>query len=147
MAALEIFAEGDDALSPLPSRRALHAVSSLDRAHSYRVGPLVANRRAARARMKARRRRNSLVALVAVSLVVLAWPGHAFGGTNGVGLSTDLASSSTLSSGMVYVVEPGDTISSIARELNPVSPWTARRALVAELHSRDVVVGEHVLIP
>ena len=97
--------------------------------------------------MKARRRRSALAALVLVSLVLLAWPGHAFGGTNGVGLSTDLASSSTLSSGMVYVVQPGDTISSIAREVNPVSPSIAREALVAELRSQDVVSGEHVLIP
>ena len=145
MAAVEMFADDDDAISP--SRSTLRVVASLDRAPNYRVGPLVANRRAARARMKARRRRSTLAALVAVSLVVLAWPGHAFGGTNGVGLSTDLASSSTLSSGMVYVVQPGDTVSSIARELNPVSPSTARRALVAELQSQHVIVGEHVLIP
>jgi hypothetical protein len=113
----------------------------------YPQGPLVANRRAARARMKARRRRSALAALVVASLVILAWPGHAFGGTNGVGLSTDLASSSTLSSGMVYVVQPGDTVATIARQLNPTDPTTARRALVAELRSDVVVTGEHVLIP
>jgi len=145
MAAVEMFVEDDDAGES--SRRALRVVAPLGSAPRYRVGPLVANRRAARARMKARRRRSALAALVLVSLVLLAWPGHAFGGTNGVGLSTDLASSSTLSSGMVYVVQPGDTISSIAREVNPVSPSIARRALVAELRSQDVVSGEHVLIP
>ena len=145
MAAMEMFVEDDDAGES--SRRALRVVAPLGFAPRYRVGPLVANRRAARARMKARRRRSALAALVLVSLVLLAWPGHAFGGTNGVGLSTDLASSSTLSSGMVYVVQPGDTISSIAREVNPVSPSIAREALVAELRSQDVVSGEHVLIP
>lgn len=145
MAAVEMFV--DDVEVTPPSRRALHVVSSVEIKPSYRVGPLVANRRAARARMKARRRRSALAALVVISLVVLAWPGHAFGGTNGVGLSTDLASSSTLSSGMVYVVQPGDTVASIARLVNPVSPATARRAIVAELRSQVVVTGEHVLIP
>jgi hypothetical protein len=97
--------------------------------------------------MKVRRRRSALAVLVLASLVLLAWPGHAFGGTNGVGLSTDLASSSTLSSGMVYVVQPGDTLATIARTLNPVNPSVARSALVAELHASVVISGEHVLIP
>ncbi len=113
----------------------------------YRRGPLVANRRAARARMKRRRRRSALAALVVISLVLLAWPGHAFGGTNGVGLSTDLASSSTLSSGMVYVVQPGDSLVTIAQLVNPVNPSLALRALTTELRSNVVIAGEHVLIP
>jgi len=145
MAAVEMMPreyESPDSLRPL-----LRAVPQLPEAATYRQGPLVANRRAARARMKARRRRTAVVALLLVSLVILAWPGHAFGGTNGVGLSSDVASSSTLSSGMVYVVQPGDTISSIARELNPVDPSIARRALVAELRSEVVIAGEHLLIP
>jgi outer membrane lipoprotein-sorting protein len=97
--------------------------------------------------MKQRRRRSAVGALLVATFVLLAWPGHAFGGTNGVGLSTDLATSSTLSSGMVYVVQPGDTLASIAHTVNPVSPSLARRALVSELHSSVVVTGEHVLIP
>jgi hypothetical protein len=97
--------------------------------------------------MKKRRRRSALVAMVLASFVLLAWPGHAFGGTNGVGLSTDLASSSTVSSGMVYVVQAGDSIDTIARLVNPVNPSVARRALVKELDSSVVVTGEHVLIP
>jgi predicted anti-sigma-YlaC factor YlaD len=132
---------------PASSRPNLHVVAPREDIPHYRRGPLVANRRAARARMKARRRRSALVAVVLASLVLLAWPGHAFGGTNGVGLSTDLATSSTLSSGMVYVVQPGDTVDSIARKLNPVDPALARHALIAELRSNAVVDGEHVLIP
>lgn len=145
MAAVEMYSEFSDT-DGYP-QHALRVVAASGPSSHVRVGPLVANRRAARARMKARRRRSVLAALFTVSLVLLAWPGHAFGGTNGVGLSTDLASSSTLSSGMVYVVQPGDTISSIAREVNPVSPTMARAALVAELRSQVVVAGEHVLIP
>ena len=104
-------------------------------------------RRAARLRML-RRRRRTLAALVLVAcLVILAWPGHAFGGTTGAGLSSDLAGSSVLASGMVYVVQPGDSVASIAALMNPVDPELARRALVHELRSSVVVAGEHVLIP
>lgn len=145
MAAVELLPEEVD--GPVGERVSLHLVSDANVATAFRSGPLVANRRAARARMKARRRRSALVAGLLVSLVLLAWPGHAFGGTNGVGLSTDLASSSTLSSGMVYIVQPGDSLMSIARQLNPVNPTLARRALESELRSDVVIVGEHVLIP
>jgi hypothetical protein len=48
---------------------------------------------------------------------------------------------------MVYVVQKGDTIDTIARAVNPVNPTIARTMLVSELHSHDVVAGEHVLIP
>jgi hypothetical protein len=81
------------------------------------------------------------------ALSVLAVPGHVFGATTGAGLSSDLATSSVLASGMDYVVQPGDTITSIAREMNPTDPTEARSLLVAELGSSVVVPGEHVLIP
>lgn len=129
------------------SRPVLRMVAASDAPANYLRGPLVTTRRAARARMKTRRRRSALAAVVVSGLVLLAWPGHAFGGTNGVGLSTDLASSSTLSSGMVYVVQPGDTLASIARVINPVDPARALGALVGELRSQVVITGEHVLIP
>ncbi len=145
MAAVEMLPR--ELKSPTTSHPQLHVVSIRDDAARYGQGPSVADRRAARARMKVRRRRSVGVAAVFVSLVLLAWPGHAFGGTNGVGLSTDLATGSTLSSGMVYVVQPGDTVSSIARLLNPVQPSLAVRALEGELRSTVVVAGEHVLIP
>jgi hypothetical protein len=145
MAVVEMFPseyEIDRSLRPT-----LRVVLMEPEAPQYRRGPLVANRRAARARMKQRRRRSAIAALVVGSLVLLAWPGHAFGGTNGVGLSTDLASSSTLSSGMVYVVQTGDTVNTIATLADPVDPSLARRALINELRSSVIVAGEHVLIP
>ena len=95
-----------------------------------------------------RRRRRSLVAFaLLLGLVILAWPGHAFGGETGAGLPGDLANSSVLASGMNYVVQPGDTVTSIARMMNPVDPKVARADLVRELDSTVVVPGEHVLIP
>jgi hypothetical protein len=81
------------------------------------------------------------------ALTVLAFPGHMFGATTGAGLSTDLAGSSTLASGMDYVVQPGNTVNSIAREMNPTNPSLARSLLVRELGSTVVVTGEHILIP
>jgi len=81
------------------------------------------------------------------AVAILAVPGHVFGATTGAGLSTDLANSSVLASGMNYVVQPGDTVAVIAREMNPVDPAAARAQLVAELGSSVVVPGEHVLIP
>jgi hypothetical protein len=95
-----------------------------------------------------RRRRRVLVALVLVgALTILALPGHTFGATTGAGLSTDLATSSVLASGTDYVVQPGDTLNSIARQVNPVQPSYARTLLERELGSSMVVPGEHVLIP
>jgi hypothetical protein len=113
----------------------------------FRTGPTLANRRAVRARMMKRRRRTLVSFALLLGLVILAWPGHAFGGETGAGLPTDLANSSVLASGMNYVVQPGDTVNSIARMMNPVDPKVARAALVSELDSSVVVPGEHVLIP
>jgi hypothetical protein len=94
------------------------------------------------------RRRRTLVACALVAgLVILSWPGLAFGGTTNTGLPTDLANSSVLASGMIYVVQPGDTVSSIAAMVNPVDPKIVRAELVHELGSPYVVPGEHVLIP
>jgi len=113
----------------------------------FRTGPTLTNRRAARARMMKRRRRTLVALALLLGLVILAWPGHAFGGETGAGLPSDLANSSVLASGMNYVVQPGDTVSSIARMINPVDPNVARTALVRELDSSVVVPGERVLIP
>lgn len=111
------------------------------------AGPGLAARRARRLRARARRRALALGVAVAAALCVLAVPGHSFGATSGTGLSTDLSGAAVLASGEVYVVQPGDTVASIARAMNPVDPAEARALLVHELRSSVVVVGEHVLIP
>jgi hypothetical protein len=120
---------------------------SIQVAEPLRIGRPLAARRAARARML-RRRRRTLVALgLVIGLIILALPGAAFGGVTGAGLPGDLANSSVLASGMVYVVHPGDNVNSIAAMMNPVDPAAARRDLVRQLGSSVVVPGEHVLIP
>lgn len=140
MAAVEVeFEEFDDHERPY-----LRLVST---APVFRTGPSLANRRASRARMMKRRRRTLVAFALLAGLVILAWPGHAFGGETGAGLPSDLANSSVLASGMNYVVQPGDTVNSIARLMNPLDPKVARADLVRELDSAVVVPGEHVLIP
>jgi hypothetical protein len=114
---------------------------------SLRTGPTIAQRRAARARMMQRRRRTIVALALVAGVVVLSFPGHAFGGVTGAGLSTDLANSSVLASGMDYVVHTGDSISSIAKLMNPVDPSIAREALVDQIDSTVVVPGEHIVIP
>jgi hypothetical protein len=112
-----------------------------------RIGVPVERRRAARARMVRRRRRSALALGVVMSMVVLVWPGHAFGGVTGSGVSVDGATGALLTPGMVYIVHEGDSVSAIARLVNPGDPALAQRAIVAELGSSFVVPGEHVLIP
>lgn len=113
----------------------------------FRHGPTLTQRRAARARTVQRRRRAVVGFVLLSALTILALPGHTFGATTGAGLSTDLANSSVLASGMDYVVQPGDTVDLIAKSVNPVDPSLARSLLVQELGSSVVVPGEHVLIP
>jgi hypothetical protein len=45
------------------------------------------------------------------------------------------------------VVHTGDSISSIAKLMNPVDPSIAREALVDQIDSTVVVPGEHIVIP
>jgi len=111
------------------------------------TGAPLAQRLAARRRQR-RGRRRVLVALALLgAFAVLATPGRLLGSSTASGLSTDLANSSVLAAGMDYVVQPGDTLGSIARDVNPDDPARARALLVKELGSSVVVAGEHVLIP
>ena len=109
--------------------------------------PRVIKRRRSRARLRRRRQRFAALLVLAGALTILALPGHVYGATTGAGLSTDLANSSVLASGMDYVVQPGDSVTSIARDMNPTDPTEARSLLVSELGSSVVVPGEHLLIP
>ncbi len=142
MAAVEILQ------SPVSVAPALRVVSPPTTGAAPRFdGVGVHERLARRRRARARRRALALGALVVLSLMVLAVPGHSFGATSPTGLSSDLAGSSVLAAGELYVVQPGDTLAGIARAMNPVDPVEARALLVSELHSTVVVAGEHVLIP
>ena len=129
------------------ARPQLRLVTFESSPQSPRSGPTVAQRRAARAIMLKRRRRTLVVLALLAGLTILALPGVAFGGVASSGLSSDLNNGATLAPGMVFVVQPSDSLTSIARLMNPADPSKARDQLVHELGSTVVVRGEHVLIP
>jgi hypothetical protein len=112
-----------------------------------RTGPSLARRRAKRALMLRRRRRTLVALALLAGLTILALPGVAFGGVSSSGLSSDLNNNAALAPGMVFVVQSGDSINTIASLVNPADPSKARAQLVHELDSTVVVRGEHVLIP
>jgi hypothetical protein len=145
MAAVEIIEYEESHV--LATRPYLRLVEVAATPVARRTGPTIAQRRAARARMMHRRRRTMVVLALVAGGALLAFPGHAFGGVTGAGLSTDLANSSVLASGMNYEVKPGDSVGSIAALMNPVNPSTARDALVDQIDSTVVVPGEHIVIP
>lgn len=145
MAAVEVLEDSD--IGQVAAGPFLRLVCAPSIPQPLRCGPSVRQRRRQRALFVQRRRRALVAVVMACALTVLALPGHVFGATTGAGLSTDLATSSVLASGMDYVVQPGDTLGSIARDVNPVDPSEARTLLAHELGSSVVVSGEHVLIP
>ena len=145
MAAVELV--GTEEFSELKDRTHLRLVAPQTEVTRYRTGPSVAQRRAVHTRARQRRQRALVALALMAGLAVLSLPGHAFGGETGAGLPTDLANNTVLASGMDYVVQPGDTVVSIARLMNPLDPSRARSVLVRQLDSNVVVPGEHVLIP
>lgn len=145
MAAVESFQFEE--IAEVVERPDLRLITTVREQWEPRRGRPLALRRTARARQLQRRRRTLVVLALVAGLVILSWPGHAFGSTTGAGLPSDLANSSILASGMEYVVQPSDTVNSIAAMMNPVSPAIARVALIHEIGSTVVVPGEHILIP
>ena len=145
MAAIQI--EEFEVLTSEEAMPYLRLVTAQNTPQSFRTGVPLAVRREARELRRKRRIRLYAGLVLAGALVILLMPGAAFGGVTGTGLSTDIASSAELASGMVYVVQPGDTLSSISKMVNPVSPQNARTVLVAQLGSSVVIAGEHILIP
>ena len=145
MAAIQI--EEFEVLTSEEAMPYLRLVTAQNTPQSFRTGVPLAVRREARELRRKRRIRLYAGLILAGALVILLMPGAAFGGVTGTGLSTDIASSAELASGMVYVVQPGDTLSSISKMVNPVSPQKARTVLAAQLGSSVVITGEHILIP
>ena len=144
MAVARVF---EDEWSPVRDELVRLRVVRAPTAQRFMTGVPVSLRRAARERMMRRRRRAVLVFGIVASVVILAWPGHAFGGVTSSGANADANLNSTLTAGMVYVVQPGDTISSIARVVNSTNVNHVKSELIKELRSSVVLAGEHVLIP
>ena len=84
--------------------------------------------------------RRLLLGLVAVGLLVLlALPIRAIGGHPIAG--------SAPAAGQVYVVQNGDSLTSIARQVAPDHTPSLVQRLAAETGSSTIVPGEHLLIP
>ncbi len=100
----------------------------------------------ASARAAAVRRRHILLAVVAVALLVaLAAP---WSGKTVNGLATPGPAQATLSAHSVYIVQPGDTLWSIARRLDPQGdPRPTMTALGVQAGGDTVRPGERLILP
>lgn len=83
--------------------------------------------------------RRIFVILAAGMLAALAAPVAALAGTGGA--------SPHPVAGTTYVVQPGDTLRSIALSVDPGDPGPLIARMTAETGSATVVAGEHIAIP
>ncbi len=90
------------------------------------------------------RRRRTILAMMGLALALLAFP---LGGFGGASHTTESASAAQIH-GSTYVVEPGDSLWSIAERVDPSGD---PRPLVSEMASKlgtyTVVPGEQITIP
>ncbi len=115
---------------------------------SFRLGRDVTERRQHRASARVRRRRLvfGLGAMVLVGLLSLPIP--VLGGVTLSGKATPGGNAAGLVDGSVYVVQQGDTLSSIAQRINPGGNTAALVAQMAEqVGSPNIVAGEHLILP
>lgn len=108
-----------------------------------RAGGDVTVRRRARVTRQTRRRRAVAGLLVAGALALLALPVSALGGR-----AATAAPSGHVTGGVTYVVQPGDTLWSIATRFEQGGDTRALvRALAAETGSAAVAPGERLVVP
>lgn len=100
----------------------------------------------AAARAAALRRRHILLAVVAIGLLVaLAAP---WSGKGNGGLATPGPAPATLSAHSVYIVQPGDTLWSIAERLDPQGdPRPTMTALSQQAGGDTLRPGERLILP
>lgn len=145
---MEEMAEDDDEEpevppAPAPPAAASPRLAALDVRPVVRHGTDVAMRR--RRRAAAQRRRRAVVGCVAVSAVAvaLALPLRVLGGQ-----AAPTARPVAVAAGSVYVVQPGDTLWSIAERLDHGGdPRALAVAIAGETGSDVVVPGERIAIP
>lgn len=112
-----------------------------------RHGEDVALRRARRAAAVRRRRRLLLATAVAGLVTLLALPLSALGGASPA-QSSVRATGATVTGATVYVVQPGDTLWSIAERFDHGgNPRPLVEAIARETRSATVVPGERIDIP
>jgi hypothetical protein len=119
-----------------------------DEPRSWATGRDVTERRQRRAQLQRRRRRVVVGIALCVVVVMLALPLRALGTVTVSGQQTPGGTPAGLLDGSVYVVQPGDTLASIAERINPDANQGALVSVMArELGSRVIVPGEHVVLP
>jgi len=112
-----------------------------------KVGTDVAARRRARAARRVRRRRLAVSVLVGALLVLLALPVSLLGG-RAVTASPPVRPVAATGAGVTYVVQPGDTLWSIATGFDRGGdPRALVSALASELGSETVFPGERIRLP
>jgi hypothetical protein len=87
------------------------------------------------------------VAVVVAALILLALPLRALGAVTVDGRATPGGAPAGLAPGAAYVVQPGDTLRTIALRVNPAALRSIESALARSIGSRTVVPGERVVIP
>lgn len=94
------------------------------------------------------RRRLAVGVLVTIVLIALALPLSALGG-RAVHPATTTAVPVSLSGhqGPYYVVQPGDTLASIAARIDPSNPSQMAQRLATTVGSTTIVPGEHIHLP
>lgn len=99
-------------------------------------------------RSTVRRRRIAVGVFSALVLLVLSLPIQALGGITSTGKLAPSGVVGGLQDGSLYVVQPGDTVASIAHALNPTGDQAALQSKIRSIVGSSVVVpGEHVLLP
>ena len=97
---------------------------------------------------RVRRRRLAVVLGVLATLVILALPLQLIGSRTVTGQLAPGGITTGLPDGSVYVVQPGDSLTSIAHRINPGGDQAALiRALRTTVGSPVVVPGEHIVLP
>jgi len=114
----------------------------------WKEGRDVSERRQLRAARAIRRRRIAVAVLVLGFVVLLTLPLRALGTITVSGQQTPGGTPAGLMDGTVYVVQAGDTLGSIAHELNPTGDQRSLvAAMASEIGSHVVVPGEHLVLP
>ena len=100
------------------------------------------------ARTVVRRRRLLVCLLVGMAMVLLSLPVQFLGGQTSTGQVALSGVTSGLPDGSIYIVQSGDTLSSIAHRINPMGDQAVLvRALRTTVGSSGVVPGEHIVLP
>lgn len=97
--------------------------------------------------VRVRRGRAAVAVSVLAAVVLLALPIHALGAVTVAGQATPDAAPAGLAPGSTIVVQPGDSIDSVAMRINPSDAVQLERSLANEVGSNTLVPGEHIVIP